>query len=222
MNGSSGIVLFGAKSPFIVEHEETLARLKTPIAAIVSLGGPSRAISRDKLVDMSAVTSTHLDYPFLPCAFATGNRMELVRKAFSLGFALSDALIDPFAAVASSSKVGPGSYINAGAVIGGVSILGQCCVVNRNASIGHHCLISEFVNVGPGAILASNVVVGKGASIGAGATVLPGVRIGENAVVAGGSVVRKDVAENSLVTGNPARPSRLRPSQTAFSENDQE
>ena len=222
MHGNSGIVLFGAKSPFIVEHEETLARLKTPIAAIISLGGASRATSRDKLVAVEAVSSAHLDSPFLPCAFATGNRMALVQKAQSLGFSLAPALIDPFAAVASSSKVGAGSYVNAGAVIGGVTILGQCCVVNRNASIGHHCLISEYVNVGPGAILASNIVVGKGASIGAGATVLPGVRIGENAVVAGGSVVRKDVEANSLVTGHPARPSRLRPSQTALSENDQE
>ncbi|MEL6689319.1 MAG: acetyltransferase [Pseudomonadota bacterium] len=222
MDGSSGIVLFGAKSPFIVEHEETLSRLKTPIAAIISLGGPSRATSRDKLVNVDDVSGAHLDAPFIPCAFATGNRMELVRKALSLGFTLAGPLIDPFAAVASSSKVGPGSYVNAGAVIGGVSILGQCCVINRNASVGHHCLLSEFVNVGPGAILASNVVVGKGASIGAGATILPGVRIGESAVVAGGSVVRKDVAADCLVTGNPARPSRLRPSQTALAENDQE
>lgn len=222
MHGSSGIVLFGAKSPFIVEHEETLARLGVPIAAIVNLGGPSRATARDKLVAVEAITGSLLDSPVIPCAFATGNRYNLVQKAQSLGFKLAEPLIDPFAAVASSSKLGAGSYVNAGVVVGGVSILGTCCVVNRNASIGHHCLISEYVNVGPGANLASNVVVGKGASIGAGATILLGVRIGDNAVVAGGSVVRKDVDANSLVTGHPARPSRLRPSQTALSENDQE
>ncbi len=41
--------------------------------------------------------------------------------------------------------------------------------------------------------------------IGAGATILPGVTVGENAVVAAGAVVTKDVEDNAVVGGNPAR-----------------
>ncbi len=41
--------------------------------------------------------------------------------------------------------------------------------------------------------------------IGAGATILPGVTIGENAVVAAGAVVTKDVEDNTIVGGNPAK-----------------
>lgn len=41
--------------------------------------------------------------------------------------------------------------------------------------------------------------------IGAGATILPGVTVGENAVVAAGAVVTKDVEENIVVGGNPAK-----------------
>ena len=41
--------------------------------------------------------------------------------------------------------------------------------------------------------------------IGAGATILPGVTIGRNAVVGAGSVVTKDVADNDVVAGNPAK-----------------
>lgn len=41
--------------------------------------------------------------------------------------------------------------------------------------------------------------------IGAGATILPGVTVGENAVVGAGSVVTKDVDDNTVVAGNPAR-----------------
>jgi len=48
-------------------------------------------------------------------------------------------------------------------------------------------------------------VVKKGASIGSGATILSKVRIGENAIVGAGSVVTKDVPQNSIVAGNPAR-----------------
>lgn len=41
--------------------------------------------------------------------------------------------------------------------------------------------------------------------IGAGATFLPGVTVGVNAVVAAGAVVTKDVDDNTVVGGNPAR-----------------
>jgi UDP-2-acetamido-3-amino-2,3-dideoxy-glucuronate N-acetyltransferase len=47
--------------------------------------------------------------------------------------------------------------------------------------------------------------VRKGASIGSNATILCGITIGENAVVGAGSVVTKDVPENTIVAGNPAR-----------------
>jgi acetyltransferase-like isoleucine patch superfamily enzyme len=48
-------------------------------------------------------------------------------------------------------------------------------------------------------------LVKKGASIGSGATILCSVRIGENAIVGAGSVVTRDVPDNALVAGNPAR-----------------
>lgn len=41
--------------------------------------------------------------------------------------------------------------------------------------------------------------------IGASATILPGITVGENSVVAPGSVVTKDVPDNTIVAGNPAR-----------------
>lgn len=43
------------------------------------------------------------------------------------------------------------------------------------------------------------VIVKRGASIGANATILPGVEIGENAVVGAGTVVTKDVPDNTTI-----------------------
>lgn len=45
----------------------------------------------------------------------------------------------------------------------------------------------------------------KNAWIGAGATILQGVTIGENSVVAAGAVVSKDVPDNVIVGGVPAK-----------------
>jgi acetyltransferase-like isoleucine patch superfamily enzyme len=48
-------------------------------------------------------------------------------------------------------------------------------------------------------------VVKKGASIGSGATILSNLVIGENALVGAGSVVTRDVPNNAIVAGNPAK-----------------
>ncbi|MDR0612130.1 MAG: sugar O-acetyltransferase [Dysgonamonadaceae bacterium] len=49
------------------------------------------------------------------------------------------------------------------------------------------------------------VVIKKKAWLGAGAIVLPGVTVGENSVVAAGAVVSKDVPDNVIVGGVPAK-----------------
>jgi acetyltransferase-like isoleucine patch superfamily enzyme len=50
-----------------------------------------------------------------------------------------------------------------------------------------------------------NTVVRKGASIGSGATILSKVTVGTNAIVGAGSVVTKNVPDNAIVAGNPAK-----------------
>ncbi|AYB33574.1 DapH/DapD/GlmU-related protein [Chryseolinea soli] len=50
-----------------------------------------------------------------------------------------------------------------------------------------------------------SILIKRNAWIGAGATILPGVTVGENAIVAAGAVVNKDVPDNSIVGGIPAK-----------------
>jgi maltose O-acetyltransferase len=52
---------------------------------------------------------------------------------------------------------------------------------------------------------AAPVRIGNDVWIGGNVTILPGVTIGNNVVVAAGAVVNKDVPDNSLVGGVPAK-----------------
>lgn len=54
-------------------------------------------------------------------------------------------------------------------------------------------------------VICKPVHIKKNAWIGANATILPGVTIGENSVVGAASVVTKDVPDNVVVVGNPAK-----------------
>ena len=52
-------------------------------------------------------------------------------------------------------------------------------------------------------------LVKRGASIGSGATILANLVIGENALVGAGSVVTRNVPDNAIVAGTPAKLIRL-------------
>lgn len=51
----------------------------------------------------------------------------------------------------------------------------------------------------------AKTIIKQGASIGANATILPGITIGSGALIGAGSVVTKNVPDNELWVGNPAK-----------------
>ena len=52
---------------------------------------------------------------------------------------------------------------------------------------------------------ARQIKVGDNVWIGAGVSVLPGVTIGDNCVIGAGSVVNRDIPDNTVAAGNPCR-----------------
>jgi maltose O-acetyltransferase len=75
------------------------------------------------------------------------------------------------------------------------------------AVITHDASLANYT----GTTRIGRVVVGRRAYVGVGAILLPGTTIGEDSVVGAGAVVHGDIPPGSLVTGNPAQVSSVKP-----------
>ncbi|HWV25399.1 MAG TPA: DapH/DapD/GlmU-related protein [Thermomicrobiales bacterium] len=84
-----------------------------------------------------------------------------------------------------------------GITIGDRALIGHAVVM---ATLNHDLAPEKRATIHP-----RPIVLGNDVWIGANATILPGVTIGDNAVVAAGAVVTKDVPENTIVAGVPAK-----------------
>lgn len=210
------ITLFGVRSPMIVDFEETCDRAGlTVVAAVKASAHAPRLLDRAPLVELAGLSDLHRSARCVVCAFSPIRRRELVAAAQAAGLRFDGPLVDPTTVIAKSTRIGDGTFVGAGCVVGAAGLLGDHVFVNRAANLGHHVVLDDFATIGPGVTIAGNVRVGEAALVGAGSTILPGVVIGARAMVAAGSVVRRDVADDTLVAGVPARPTRLKPSQTA-------
>lgn len=76
-------------------------------------------------------------------------------------------------------------------------------LAGNNIIIAHSNPFSQFQNVLESGV--SPVIIKEGAWIADGAIILRGVTIGRNAIVSAGTVVDKDVPDNSLAKGNPMK-----------------
>ena len=202
----SDLVLFGVGAALIVDYEESCKRLGvTIVAAIQNRDGEVFFSDPARLRSTRDFTPAILATPCLCPIFSSEARRIAQGEAAALGFKTAATLIDPAATVASSTRIGPGGYINAGAIIAAASSIGDHVVINRGATVGHHVVIADFVSIGPSAAILGHARIGASATIGASAIILPRLRIGENATVGAGAVVTRDVPVNARVLGNPAR-----------------
>jgi acetyltransferase-like isoleucine patch superfamily enzyme len=103
--------------------------------------------------------------------------------------------------------------------IGDYTRIGIHCTVIGPVCIGNHVNLAQGITVtalnhnfadtnrriDEQGISTRPVVIGDDVWIGANAVILPGVTIGRHVVVAAGAVVTKDVPENTIVAGVPAK-----------------
>lgn len=191
------------------------------VAEIIEQGGVHRIVG---FVDDDPTLQGHCvgDYPILGdrsalqrlrdrgvegCILAIGSnsvRSALASLAKGLGLELI-TVIHPSAHISPGATIGEGSVVEACTVIKTGSSIGPLAIINSCVSIGHDVVLGEGVHISPGVSIGGWVEIGEGAHIGMGASVIPRVRIGKNVVVGANAAVIRDLPDNVVAVGVPAR-----------------
>ena len=100
-------------------------------------------------------------------------------------------------------RIGDRVFVNCGTVIIAVKEI----VIGDDVAFANECYVMDSNSHGVEGKphVEAPVRIGNGTWLGNRAMVLPGVTIGSRVVVAAGAVVTKDVPDDVLVAGNPAR-----------------
>lgn len=94
-----------------------------------------------------------------------------------------------------SCEIGPGSYF----AHGGIGV-----VINRNCRIGSRVHIGQDVTIG-GSFGSGVPIIGDDVWVGPGVRILGSIRVGNNVILGANAVVVKDIPDNCIAMGVPAR-----------------
>ena len=120
-----------------------------------------------------------------------------------------------------NTRIGDDCSIGSGSVVEFKVVMGNRVRLHSQCFVPEYSVLEDDCWLGPRVVLTNarfpasrrakhtleGVRICRFARIGANATLLPGVVIGEGALVGAGAVVTRDVPPDTVVVGNPARPS---------------
>ncbi len=131
-------------------------------------------------------------------------RDDLFQRIHEAGYQC-ETLIHPSVEIPECAVIGEGVIVCKGAIITADVKIHDNALIYFGCVLAHDVTVHKHSVVLLSATLCGNVRLEEQAFIGAGAVVRQGLSIGKNAVVGMGAVVTKDVADEVIVVGNPAR-----------------
>lgn len=158
----------------------------------------------DKSISDASVIDTLPKSSMFIGAIGSPKRKNLIERIEQRGFSF-DSVIHPSAVVSDFANIDVGCVICPGVIITYGVKIGRHCIINVNSTIGHDSVIGNFVTICDGSNIAGDAIIGDECWIGIGATIIDGVSIGRNSYIGAGTVATKNIPENVLAVGVPAR-----------------
>ena len=131
-------------------------------------------------------------------------RYRLFNMAREIGYKFP-VIISLEAIVDKSVKIDEGTIIMPGSIINIDSSIGKNCIINTGSIIEHDCKIGNHCHIAPGVHISGEVNISELSFLGISATIIQGIKIGKNVTIGAGSVVIKDIPDNVIAVGNPAK-----------------
>ena len=138
---------------------------------------------------------------------ALGNnklRHEINKKMKKNDLELMQA-VHPDAFIDNISHIGDGTIVEMGAYIHPETVIGEGCFICCGSVVAHNSTVGNYVLLAGGVIFGSRVKVGDHSLIGVGVNISPYVSIGGNVLVGTGAAVVKDLPDNVVAAGVPAK-----------------
>jgi len=97
------------------------------------------------------------------------------------------------------------AFVTVDRAVNGNTIIGQGTKIDHHCHIAHNVKIGKWNTLANGTVIEGSCEVGDFNTFGANVVVQRKVKIGSNCKFGSGAVVTKDVPDNSIMVGNPAR-----------------
>lgn len=137
-------------------------------------------------------------------------RVRFLSEARAIGYKTPN-FIHPSVIIHKSVQLGEGVYILLGTKIMPYTVIDDYVMISMNALIAHHNHLQQGTFVSTGVNFGASITARKNTYIGIGATIMTGIHeLGENCLVGAGAVVIKDVPDNAVVAGVPAKVIKLK------------
>lgn len=131
-------------------------------------------------------------------------RAKIYEYFAQLGYQFK-SIIHPTAIIAPTVILGKGVQMMAGTIAQTNVKIADNTIINTGAQLDHDCLIGQHVHIAPGTVLSGAVTIGEGTHIGTSATIIQNVTIGQHCLIGAGAVVIRDIADNKVAYGVPAK-----------------